>query len=103
VVDLGTRFGLTTSSIGNSQVHVFEGEVEVGAAAGGERKRLTEGKGLHVGIRKYRPGTGAVARAGDATSGRLDGDLDGIWWRQGRVRAAQGSARSDRARIRSSW
>ncbi|HET6407183.1 MAG TPA: FecR domain-containing protein [Chthoniobacteraceae bacterium] len=49
VVDLGTRFGLTTSSIGNSQVHVFEGEVEVDAVAGGERRRLTEGKGLHVG------------------------------------------------------
>jgi ferric-dicitrate binding protein FerR (iron transport regulator) len=49
VVDLGTRFGLTTGSAGNSQVHVFEGEVEVGGVASGERKRLTEGKGLHVG------------------------------------------------------
>lgn len=49
VVDLGTRFGLTTGSAGNSQVHVFEGEVEVDGVASGERKRLTEGKGLHVG------------------------------------------------------
>jgi hypothetical protein len=49
VVDLGTRFGLTTGSAGNSQVHVFEGEVEVDGMASGERKRLTEGKGLHVG------------------------------------------------------
>jgi ferric-dicitrate binding protein FerR (iron transport regulator) len=49
VVDLGTRFGLTTGSAGNSQVHVFEGEVEVGGMASGEHKRLTEGKGLHVG------------------------------------------------------
>jgi hypothetical protein len=43
VVDLGTRFGLTTGSSGNSQVRVFEGQVEV------DGKRLTEGKGLHVG------------------------------------------------------
>jgi ferric-dicitrate binding protein FerR (iron transport regulator) len=49
VVDLGTRFGLTTGSAGNSQVHVFQGEVEVGGVVSGERKRLTEGKGLHVG------------------------------------------------------
>jgi ferric-dicitrate binding protein FerR (iron transport regulator) len=49
VVDLGTRFGLTTGSAGNSQVHVFEGEVEVDGVVSGERKRLTEGKGLHVG------------------------------------------------------
>lgn len=49
VKDLGTRFGLTTGSAGNSQVHVFEGEVEVDGVASGETKRLTEGKGLHVG------------------------------------------------------
>lgn len=49
VVDLGTRFGVTTGSVGNSQVHVFDGEVEVGCIAEGTSKRLTEGKGLHVG------------------------------------------------------
>jgi hypothetical protein len=49
VVDLGTRFGLTAGSVGNSQVRVFEGEVEVGGMADGHIKRLTEGKGLHVG------------------------------------------------------
>ncbi len=49
VVDLGTRFGLTTGSAGNSQVRVFEGEVEVGGLSSGERKRLKTGKGLHVG------------------------------------------------------
>jgi hypothetical protein len=49
VVDLGTRFGLTAGSAGNSQVRVFEGEVEVGGMADGEVRRLTEGKGLHVG------------------------------------------------------
>jgi hypothetical protein len=49
VVDLGTRFGVTAGSTGNSQVRVFEGEVEIGGLANGETKRLTEGKGLHVG------------------------------------------------------
>lgn len=49
VVDLGTKFGVTAGSAGNSQVRVFEGEVEIGGLASGERKRLTEGKGLHVG------------------------------------------------------
>ena len=49
VVDLGTRFGVTTGSVGNSQVRVFEGEVEVECSPDGKTKRLTEGKGLHVG------------------------------------------------------
>ena len=49
VVDLGTKFGVTTAATGNSQVRVFEGEVEIGGLAGGKMKRLTEGKGLHVG------------------------------------------------------
>jgi ferric-dicitrate binding protein FerR (iron transport regulator) len=49
VVDLGTRFGLTTGSAGNSQVRVFEGEVEVGGLPGGQPRRLKTGKGLHVG------------------------------------------------------
>lgn len=49
VVDLGTKFGVTAGSAGNSQVRVFEGEVEIGGLKGGQMKRLTEGKGLHVG------------------------------------------------------
>ncbi len=49
VVDLGTRFGVTAGSTGNSQVHVFEGEVEIDGLKGGKTKRLTEGNALHVG------------------------------------------------------
>lgn len=49
VVDLGTRFGVTAGSTGNSQVRVFEGEVEIDGLKSGEVKRLTEGNGLHVG------------------------------------------------------
>ncbi|MBL9117335.1 MAG: DNRLRE domain-containing protein [Verrucomicrobiaceae bacterium] len=44
VVDLGTRFGLTTAAAaGNSQVRVFEGEIEVGKH-GEKLERLGEGK-----------------------------------------------------------
>ncbi|MBS0208026.1 MAG: FecR domain-containing protein [Planctomycetes bacterium] len=56
VVDLGTRFGLSAGSAGNSQVRVFEGEVEIGGLASGETKRLTEGKGLHVNSGATTPG-----------------------------------------------
>ncbi len=49
VVDLGTRFGVTAGSTGNSQVRVFEGEVEIDGLKGGKTKRLTEGNALHVG------------------------------------------------------
>lgn len=56
VVDLGTRFGLSAGSAGNSQVRVFEGEVEIGEVASGEVKRLTEGKGLHVSSGATTPG-----------------------------------------------
>ena len=34
VVDLGTKFGVTAGSTGNSQVRVFEGEVEIGGLQG---------------------------------------------------------------------
>lgn len=56
VVDLGTKFGVTAGSTGNSQVRVFQGEVEIGGLKGGEVKRLTEGKGLHVGSGSTAPG-----------------------------------------------
>jgi ferric-dicitrate binding protein FerR (iron transport regulator) len=49
VVDLGTRFGVTAGSTGNSQVRVFEGEVEIDGLKDGKTKRLTEGNALHVG------------------------------------------------------
>ncbi len=48
VIDLGTRFGLTASAVGNSQVRVFQGEVDVAGLPDGKMKRLTQGKGLHV-------------------------------------------------------
>lgn len=47
IVDLGTKFGVTAGSGGDSQVRVFEGEVEV-SGAGHEQRRLREGKGLTV-------------------------------------------------------
>lgn len=56
VVDLGTKFGVTAGSAGNSQVRVFEGEVEIGGLKDGKMKRLTEGKGLHVGSGNTSPG-----------------------------------------------
>lgn len=49
VVDLGTRFGLTAGSTGNSQVRVFEGEVEIDGLKSGKSRKLTEGNALHVG------------------------------------------------------
>lgn len=49
VVDLGTRFGVTAGSTGNSQVRVFEGEVEIDGLKDGKPRRLTEGNALHVG------------------------------------------------------
>ncbi len=48
VIDLGTKFGLTAGSAGNSQVCVFEGEVEVGGVGPG-MKRLQKGKGINIG------------------------------------------------------
>lgn len=48
VIDHGTRFGVTANTFGNSQVLVFEGEVEVNRS-GQESKRLTTGHGMHVG------------------------------------------------------
>ncbi|HSI14956.1 MAG TPA: FecR domain-containing protein [Chthoniobacter sp.] len=48
VKDLGTRFGVTSSSTGNSQVRVFQGEVEIGSGRDGKIQRLTEGKGMSI-------------------------------------------------------
>jgi len=49
LIDLGTRFGVTIGSTGNSQVFVFEGEVKVNDLNGKEIKRLKEGKGMQHG------------------------------------------------------
>ena len=48
VVDLGTRFGVTANRFGNSQVIVFDGEVEV-ERDNEEPKLLTTGQGMHIG------------------------------------------------------
>jgi hypothetical protein len=48
VVDLGTRFGVTAGSAGNSHVFVFQGEVTLNQPDGTEIRQLTEGKAFHV-------------------------------------------------------
>ncbi len=48
VVDLGTRFGLTAGSAGNSHVFVFEGEVSVSETAGGRVRQLRAGERYHI-------------------------------------------------------
>jgi len=63
VVDLGTKFGVTTASNGNSQVHVFKGEVEIDGLPGDAHKRLKEGKGLNV-------GSGSTAVGQEPTQGQ---------------------------------
>ena len=60
VVDLGTKFGVTASNTGNSQVRVFEGEVKIGDLSGGETKLLTEGKGINVNGHAPDPGQETV-------------------------------------------
>jgi hypothetical protein len=77
VVDLGTKFGVTTAATGNSQVRVFQGEVEIGDEAPhrGQRNACRLGK--------YDAGAGADARCTRAGIGRLDGDSDFIRTRQG--------------------
>ena len=49
VVDLGTRFGVAVSKDGDSEVHVFEGEVEAAPATGTRAmKRLVQGQAQSV-------------------------------------------------------
>lgn len=48
VVDLGTRFGMTTGAAGDSHVYVFEGEVKLDKTTGEEIRRLKQGKMFHV-------------------------------------------------------
>ncbi|MBL9199896.1 MAG: FecR domain-containing protein [Opitutaceae bacterium] len=49
VVDIGTRFGVTAGSAGNSHVFVFDGTVEVADPRRSDVLRLTTGKHYHVG------------------------------------------------------
>jgi len=71
VVDLGTRFGVTTSTTGNSQVFVFEGEVRLDGMAGSQPKTLTAGKTFHV--RSGATSAGAVEPARAPVLERIDG------------------------------
>jgi len=48
VIDLGTRFGLTAGSAGNSHVFVFEGEVKIEGLKTGEPQHLKTGKNFNV-------------------------------------------------------
>jgi len=86
VVDLGTRFGLTSSRLGDSQVRVFDGEVEVVGLSGGVR-RLREGRGLNV-------PTGSTAAGQEPARARVLENADG--WTSvstGFGRGKDGSAR----------
>jgi hypothetical protein len=46
VIDWGTKFGVSASAVGNSQVRVFEGEVEVAEGAPSKSLRLRQGQGF---------------------------------------------------------
>ncbi|MDR3403680.1 MAG: FecR domain-containing protein [Chthoniobacter sp.] len=69
VKDLGTRFGVTAGSTGNSQVRVFQGEVEVGGSHDGKIQRLTQGKGLSI--------TGNTAAGQEPIHGQQVQEADG--------------------------
>lgn len=71
VVDLGTRFGVTASTTGNSQVFVFEGEVRIEGMAGSQPKNLLAGKTFHV--RSGAAAAGAVEPARTQVLERIDG------------------------------
>lgn len=60
VVDLGTRFGVTSSPLGDDHVFVFEGEVEVHRAEKAKPDLITTGKSLHTGSSTAPPGDEAV-------------------------------------------
>lgn len=49
VIDLGTRFGVTATALGDSHVFVFEGEVKVHKEDATEAKHLFAGSSLHLG------------------------------------------------------
>ncbi|MDF1825027.1 MAG: DNRLRE domain-containing protein [Verrucomicrobiales bacterium] len=49
VIDLGTRFGVTSSTVGGSHVFVFDGEVKVRQDDQEKAKHIFSGKSLHLG------------------------------------------------------
>lgn len=49
VIDLGTRFGVTTTDLGSAHVFVFEGEVEVNQGEKPGTKLMTEGQSMRIG------------------------------------------------------
>ncbi len=49
VIDLGTRFGVTSTPMGNSHVFVFDGEVKVKESESAEAQHILTGKSLHFG------------------------------------------------------
>lgn len=50
VVDLGTKFGVTSSAVGGSHVFVFDGEVKVRKENEKEHRHLLAGKSMHLGL-----------------------------------------------------
>ncbi len=71
VVDLGTRFGVTAGSTGNSHVFVFDGEVRLDSPTGVKLRELTAGKSFHIGSGAVVPGTAEPMR--EPTPARIDG------------------------------
>jgi len=74
VVDLGTRFGVTSGAMGNSQVRVFQGEVTVGGMPDGKVQHLTEGKGMHFSSAK---GAGNTSAGQEPIHGQQVQEADG--------------------------
>jgi ferric-dicitrate binding protein FerR (iron transport regulator) len=48
VIDWGTKFGVSASALGDSQVRVFEGEVEVAGTPHAAGRRLNKGQGFNL-------------------------------------------------------
>ena len=71
VVDLGTRFGVTASSTGNSHVFVFDGEVRLDSPSGEELRHLKAGKSFH--FRSGAIGASTVEPARSQPFARIDG------------------------------
>jgi hypothetical protein len=56
VIDWGTKFGVSASAVGSSQVRVFEGEVEVAGGGNSKSRRLNEGQGFNISTGGEQPG-----------------------------------------------
>ena len=65
VIDLGTRFGVTTTDLGSAHVFVFEGEVEINQNESPGKKLITEGQSIRIGEETVSPAKaedGEIAR-----------------------------------------